>query len=243
VGPVIGVREPLLLEYGARKGKRLSAALQGSQVTGSRAASGAGAPRQVLSIPRRLRYHLQHDREALNSALRIFLGVIKHHLRSSLGTSTQARTGAVAPAPAPQRVMQTKTAVDLPGKIWRSPARFLWVLRLERVYAAFPCPAGFVQTSRSPCGSRRQCRTAMWIIAYTTEAMAIRDILKHIGEPATPPITPRKCQLRLPWRTFGIPLPDPWQTLARSLPDPWQTLGSPLSDLYAATAAQKKHPS
>ncbi len=50
----------------------------------------------MLSVPKRLRYHLQHDREALNSALRIFLDTIEHHLRGSLGASTQARTGAVA---------------------------------------------------------------------------------------------------------------------------------------------------
>ena len=45
---------------------------------------------------KRLRYHLQHDREARNSALRIFLDAIEHHLCGSLGASTQARTGAVA---------------------------------------------------------------------------------------------------------------------------------------------------
>jgi len=50
----------------------------------------------VLSVPTRLRHHLQHDCEALNSALRIFLDAIEHHLRGSLGASTQARTGAVA---------------------------------------------------------------------------------------------------------------------------------------------------
>jgi len=31
----------------------------------------------VLSVPKRLRYYLQHDREALNSALRIFLDAIE----------------------------------------------------------------------------------------------------------------------------------------------------------------------
>ena len=50
----------------------------------------------VLSVPKRLRYYLQHDREALNSALRIFLDAIEDHLCGRLGASTQARTGAVA---------------------------------------------------------------------------------------------------------------------------------------------------
>jgi hypothetical protein len=50
----------------------------------------------VLSVPKRLRHHLQHDREALNTALRIFPDAIEHHLRGSPGASTKARTGAVA---------------------------------------------------------------------------------------------------------------------------------------------------
>ena len=50
----------------------------------------------MLSVPKRLRYYLQHDREALNSALRIFLDAIEDHLCGRLGASTQARTGAVA---------------------------------------------------------------------------------------------------------------------------------------------------
>jgi Transposase zinc-binding domain len=51
----------------------------------------------VLSLPKRLRYHLQHDREALNSALRIFLDAIEQHLRDhSPGAGPMGRTGAVA---------------------------------------------------------------------------------------------------------------------------------------------------
>jgi hypothetical protein len=51
----------------------------------------------VLSLPKRLRYHLHHDREALNTALRIFLDQIERHLRAhSPGAGPDARTGAVA---------------------------------------------------------------------------------------------------------------------------------------------------
>ncbi|QIK38520.1 hypothetical protein GWK36_11585 [Caldichromatium japonicum] len=51
----------------------------------------------VLSVPKRLRYHLQHDREALNSAWRIFLDAVEQHLRArSPGAGPKARTGAVA---------------------------------------------------------------------------------------------------------------------------------------------------
>jgi len=51
----------------------------------------------VLSLPKRLRYYLQHDREALNSALRIVLDEIERHLRAhSPGAGPDARAGAVA---------------------------------------------------------------------------------------------------------------------------------------------------
>ena len=51
----------------------------------------------VLSLPKRLRYHLQHDREALSSALRIFLDAVEQHLRSRCpGAGVRSRTGAVA---------------------------------------------------------------------------------------------------------------------------------------------------
>jgi hypothetical protein len=51
----------------------------------------------VLSLPKRLRYHLQRDREAINSALRILLDEIGRHLRvHSPGAGTDARAGAVA---------------------------------------------------------------------------------------------------------------------------------------------------
>jgi hypothetical protein len=51
----------------------------------------------VLSLPKRLRYYLQHDREALNSTLRILLDEIERHLRAhSPGAGPDARAGAVA---------------------------------------------------------------------------------------------------------------------------------------------------
>ncbi len=79
----------------------------------------------------------------------------------------------VAPAPASNRAVKT-AAEDPPEKIWRSPARYLWVMLLARIDEAFPltCP---------------RCGTAMRIIAFITEAVDVRAILEHIGEPATPP--------------------------------------------------------
>ena len=51
----------------------------------------------VLSLPKRLRYYLQRDREALNCALGIFLDEIERHRRAqSPGAGPDARAGAVA---------------------------------------------------------------------------------------------------------------------------------------------------
>lgn len=51
----------------------------------------------VLSLPKRLRYSRQHDRKALDAALRIFLDAIERHLRAhSPGAGPDARAGAVA---------------------------------------------------------------------------------------------------------------------------------------------------
>ena len=60
-----------------------------------------------------------------------------------------------------------------PEKIWRSPARHLWVTLLVRIYEAFPltCP---------------QCGAEMWIIAFITEAVAVRAILEQVDESADP---------------------------------------------------------
>jgi hypothetical protein len=50
----------------------------------------------VLSLPRRLRYHLAHDPKALDSALHIFLDAIEHSLRRRSGAGPKARAGAIA---------------------------------------------------------------------------------------------------------------------------------------------------
>ena len=56
----------------------------------------------------------------------------------------------------------------------RRAARYAWALLLARIYEAFPllCPL---------------CGAEMRIIAFVTDASAIRDILAHLGEPTAPP--------------------------------------------------------
>jgi hypothetical protein len=76
-------------------------------------------------------------------------------------------------APASNPAVAT-VAEDPPETIRRSPARYLWVLLLARIYEAFPltCP---------------RCGAEMRIIAFITAAVDVRAILEHIGEPAIPP--------------------------------------------------------
>ena len=56
----------------------------------------------------------------------------------------------------------------------RQAARYAWALLLARIYEAFPllCP---------------KCGGEMKIIAFVTEAVVVRDILAHLGEPTAPP--------------------------------------------------------
>jgi hypothetical protein len=62
----------------------------------------------------------------------------------------------------------------MPVAVSCSPACYLWVMLLARIYEAFPL-------------IYRQCGSGMRIVTFITEAVAVRDILEHIGEPATPP--------------------------------------------------------
>jgi hypothetical protein len=84
---------------------------------------------------------------------------------------------ALAPVPVatePEQPSAETEADDPPPAIGRSPARYLWVMLLARIYEVLPltCP---------------KCGAEMRIIAFITEAVDLRAILEHIGEPATPP--------------------------------------------------------
>ena len=80
---------------------------------------------------------------------------------------------AVAPTSESRPAVAT-AADDLPQASRRSPARSRWAMRRARLFDAFPllCPK---------CGAERR------IIAFITEAMAVREILAHLGEPPSPP--------------------------------------------------------
>jgi len=87
---------------------------------------------------------------------------------------------AAVTAPAPQAVATAPSAPVKPSgddpteTPHRSPARYLWAMLLARIYEVLPltCP---------------QCGTEMRIVAFITEAVPVPRILRHIGEPPTPP--------------------------------------------------------
>lgn len=84
-------------------------------------------------------------------------------------------------------------------ELLRRAARYAWALLIARIYEAFPlvCP---------------RCGSEMRIIAFITDAGAVRDILTHLGEPTSPP---RLMPARAPplWEmqgaTTGEPEPQP----------------------------------
>jgi hypothetical protein len=50
----------------------------------------------VLSVPKRLRWYLEREPQALSAVLRILLRVIEAHLRQGSGAGAHARFGAVS---------------------------------------------------------------------------------------------------------------------------------------------------
>jgi hypothetical protein len=95
------------------------------------------------------------------------------------GTPAAAATESIAATAAP-RVTPSRSSEgteEAPGEaeaIHRRAARYAWALLLARIYEVFPlvCP---------------RCGGEMRIIAFITDAGAVREILTHLGEPTSPP--------------------------------------------------------
>jgi hypothetical protein len=54
------------------------------------------------------------------------------------------------------------------------PARYLWAMLLARIYEIFPLTCN-------------HCGGEVRLIAFVTEAVPIREVLEHLGEPTKPP--------------------------------------------------------
>jgi hypothetical protein len=170
----------------------------------------------VLSLPKRLRYCLQNDREALHSALRIFLDEIERHLRAhSPGAGPQARAGALAFIPRFGSSLNLHTHLPvcvIDGVFEPDPQggiRFFAVEELDagdaqsvqgrgrhRILRALVRRGLIDKDDRKEMLARiyevfpltcRQCGAQMRVVAFLTEAAPMQRILNHIGEPSTAP--------------------------------------------------------
>ena len=114
----------------------------------------------LIPPPRRHR-HRYHGVLAPNAPLRA--------AAIAFGREVVDATGAPAAVSSPPPASKT-----------RSPARYLWVMLLTRLFESLPlvCP---------------NCGADMRIIAFITETAPVEQILNHIGEqPRPPPITPAR---------------------------------------------------
>lgn len=99
----------------------------------------------MLSVPKRLRYFMQRDGAALNTAMRIFLRVVQHSLHAHCPGAAQAdkaalRIGATDRAGLERLLrycVQRANPPD-PQPAKRSPARYLWAMLIARIYEVFP---------------------------------------------------------------------------------------------------------
>ncbi len=106
-------------------------------------------------------------------------------------------------APSPQAPAKSVSATDEEQRTG-SPARYLWAMRLARLFASLPlvCP---------------NCGANMRIVAFITEAAPVEQILTHIGEPPRPPpISPARGPPA--WDEAPEPVPD-WDLVAQPEPE------------------------
>jgi hypothetical protein len=129
----------------------------------------------LIPPPRRYR-HRYYGELAPNAPLRaqvIVLAGVPDCTPAAAETESIAATA--APSVTPNR--SSEGTEEAPGEveaILRRAARYAWALLLARIYEVFPlvCP---------------RCGGEMRIIAFITDACAVREILSHLGEPTSPP--------------------------------------------------------
>jgi hypothetical protein len=136
--------------------------------------------RLAALIPSRRRHrHRYYGVLAPNAPLRpqvtAFAGVPDSTPRAAATDPPEpiAKTAPQVNTPSPSS-MGTEEAPGEVEAILRRAARYAWAVLLARIYEVFPlvCP---------------RCGGEMRIIAFITDAAAVREILTHIGEPKSPP--------------------------------------------------------
>ncbi len=102
---------------------------------------------------------------APNSPLRAAVTALAQPVGEVIAPAAADATPHTVPTP------PVETTTDEPPH--RKAARYAWALLLACIYEVLPllCP---------------QCGGEMRIIAFITEAVVIRDILGHLGEPTSP---------------------------------------------------------
>ena len=125
----------------------------------------------LIPPPRRHR-HRYFGVLAPNAPLRAAVTALAGPQAETPAAQTPA-AAAAAPLPAPASA-SAETAQAAEEPIHRQAARYAWALLLARIYEVFPllCP---------------KCGGEIRIIAFLTEASAVREILAHLGEPTSPP--------------------------------------------------------
>jgi len=142
----------------------------------------------ALIPPPRIHRHRYHGVLAPNSAYR---------------SQVTALARAAAP-PTPQQLTTRASPADPLQRPERSPARFLWALLLARIYEILPLRCML-------------CGAEMHIIAFITEPPAVNMILRHLGEPTTPPEVARARGPPL-WDQAAEPVPD-WAEAPAPVPE------------------------
>jgi hypothetical protein len=132
----------------------------------------------------------------------------RHRYHGVLAPNSPLRAAATAygreAADDPSARDEIATPSGAPARNVRSPARYLWVMLLARLFESMPltCP---------------NCGADMRIIAFVTEAAPVQRILAHIAEPnEPPPIAPARGPPG--WDDDPGPMPD-CDLLAQPAPD------------------------
>jgi len=126
----------------------------------------------ALIPPLRRHRHRYFGVLAPNAPLRSAVTALAGPQAETPAAQTPAAAAGAAPPAAASASAETAQAAEEP--IHRQAARYAWALLLARIYEIFPLLCA-------------KCGGEMRIIAFISEAPAVREILTYLGEPTSPP--------------------------------------------------------